>query len=397
MPKQYLSILFTVSAMLFAATNSDALDDGLALTPPMGWNSWGGIGCEDISEDVIKETADAMVSSGMKDAGYQYVVIDDCWQVGRDDKGNIIPDPKMFPSGMRALADYIHSKGLKFGIYSCAGELTCAKRPGSRGHEYQDAQQYADWGVDYLKYDWCTAEDQDSVELYSLMRDALKAAGRPIVFSICEWGDTKPWLWGKDVGHLWRIHAGWEKDWATKTVDFMNEFAEYAGPGHWNDPDMLQVGNFDGDEKMNMGKKEHQAHFSLWCLQAAPLMAGTDIRNMSAYATEILTNKEVIAVNQDSLGVQGRKVRDDGDLEVWSKELKDGSRAVILFNRGESDKEISVFWSDIGYTGGSSAEVHDLWLKKDLGQFKGSFGSTVLSGGVVMVKIVPVIADKELE
>jgi len=397
MAKQYLVVLFAATVMLVATANTDAQDDGLALTPPMGWNSWGRLGCEGISEDVIKEIADAMVSSGMKDAGYEYVVIDDCWQVDRDEEGNIIPDPERFPSGMKSLADYVHSAGLKFGLYSCAGVLTCAKRPGSSGYEFQDAQQYADWGVDFLKYDWCTAEDQDSVELYSLMRNALKKTGRPIVFSICEWGDTKPWLWAKGIGHLWRIHAGWEKDWATKTVDFMDQLAAYAGPGHWNDPDFLQVGNFfNGNPSMDMSTKiECQAHFSLWCILAAPLMASNDIRTMSADVAEILTNKEVIAVNQDSLGIQGRKVRDDGDLEVWAKQLDDGGRAVVLFNRGNSDEEISVSWSEIGYPNQLLAEVRDLWLKKDLGQSKGSFAATVPSHGVVMVRIMPAGGDEE--
>ena len=395
MRSHFLLILLAATVLLLPA--AIALDEGLALTPPMGWNSWGGIGCEDISEQVIRETADAMVSSGMKDAGYEYVVIDDCWQVDRDDDGNIIPDPKLFPSGMKALADYVHAKGLKFGLYSCAGALTCAKRPGSRGFEFQDAQQYAEWGVDYLKYDWCTAEDQDSVELYSLMRNALDATGRPIVFSICEWGDTKPWLWGKGIGHLWRIHAGWEKDWPTKRVDFMNELAAYAGPGHWNDPDMLQVGNFEGDEAMGMGPIQQRAHFSLWCLLAAPLMVGTDIRSMSDDAKAILTNKEVIANNQDPRGIQGRKVRDDGDREVWTKQLAAGGWAVILFNRGDEDEEIPVAWNAIGYPPQLTAEVRDLWLKKDLGEYSGNFTDIVPARGVVMVTITPTEMKQESE
>ena len=399
MAKQYLAMLFAATVMLVAAANADAQDEGLALTPPMGWNSWGRFGCEGISEDVIKEIADAMVSSGMKDAGYQYVVIDDCWQVDRDDEGNIIPDPELFPSGMKALADYVHSRGLKFGLYSCAGVMTCQERPGSRGYEFQDAQQYADWGVDYLKYDWCHHGKQNVEASYALMRDALNKAGRPIVFSICEWGSTKPWLWAKGIGHLWRatddIQDMWEGklDWGgmgwTNIIDEMDGLESYSGPGHWNDPDMLEVGNG------GMSLTEYRAHFSFWCLLAAPLMAGNDIRTMSADITEILTNKEVIAIDQDSLGIQGRKVRDDGDLEVWSKQLKDGSRAVVLFNRGNSDKEISVSWSDIGYPNHLSAEVRDLWLKEGLGKFKGSFAATVPSHGVVMVRIIPAGGDDE--
>ncbi|MFB0515015.1 MAG: glycoside hydrolase family 27 protein [Candidatus Neomarinimicrobiota bacterium] len=370
----------------------EALDDGLALTPPMGWNSWNKFGCN-VDEALIREIADALVSSGMRDAGYRYVVIDDCWQVGRDDQGNIIPDPERFPSGMKALADYIHAKGLKFGLYSDAGMMTCQKRPGSRGYEFQDARQYAVWGVDYLKYDWCYHGKQNAEASYALMRDALQKAGRPIVFSICEWGTNKPWLWAKDIGHLWRttgdIQDCWDcvRDWGgmgwTKILDLQAGLESYAGPGHWNDPDMLEVGNG------GMSITEYRAHFSLWCLLAAPLMAGNDLRDMSAEIVEILTNKEVIAVNQDPLGRQGRKVRDDGDFEVWAKQLQDGTRSVVLFSRSDSDAKMSVAWNEIGYPNNLSARVRDLWSAKDLGKFKGSFSARVPSHGVVMVKIMP--------
>ncbi|NOY57426.1 MAG: glycoside hydrolase family 27 protein [Calditrichaeota bacterium] len=369
-----------------------ALDNGLALTPPMGWNSWNKFRC-DVSEDLIRDMADAMVSSGMKDAGYQYIIIDDCWQVDRDEQGNIIPDAGRFPSGMKALADYVHSKGLKFGLYSDAGRFTCQRRPGSRGYEFQDARQYAAWGVDYLKYDWCAHRKQNAEASYALMRDALKAAGRPIVFSICEWGQNKPWLWGKNVGNLWRttldIKDCWDcidkknrRGW-TRILDFQNGLEKYAGPGHWNDPDMLEIGNG------NMTNTEYRAHFSFWCLLAAPLIAGNDLRTMSPEIKEILANKEVIAIDQDSLGVQGHKVRDDGDFEVWSKELRDGSRAMILFNRSKSDKEISASWKEIGFSDVTTAKVRDLWRHKDLGKFKDSFSATVPSHGVVMVKVTP--------
>jgi alpha-galactosidase len=277
--------------------------------------------------------------------------------------------------------------------------MTCQERPGSRGYEFQDARQYAAWGVDYLKYDYCNHGTQNVEASYTLMRDALKKAGRPIVYSICEWGYTKPWLWAKDIGHLWRatddIQDMWEGklDWGgmgwTNIIDEMDGLESYSGPGHWNDPDMLEVGNG------GMSLTEYRAHFSFWCLLAAPLMAGNDIRSMSADITEILTNEEVIAIDQDSLGIQGRKVRDDGDFEVWSKQLNDGSRAVILFNRSKSDETISVSWTDIGYPKRLSAKVRDLWLKKDLGEFEGSFAATVLSHGVVMVKIIPVGGDEE--
>ena len=334
----------TLAALLvFVANTAMALDNGLALTPPMGWNSWNKFACN-VSEDLIKSAADAMVESGMKDAGYEYIVIDDCWQVDRDENGAIIADPERFPSGMKALADYVHSKGLKFGLYSDAGLLTCQKRPGSRGYEFQDARQYAAWGVDYLKYDWCHHGKQNSEASYSLMRDALLASGRPIVFSICEWGSTKPWLWAGDVGNLWRTTGDIQDCWDCKRswggmgwphiLDLQDGLEKYAGPGHWNDPDMLEVGNG------HMTDQEYRAHFSMWCILAAPLMAGNDIRDMSPGIQDILTNKEVIAVDQDVLGKQGRKVQDDGDFEVWAKELKDGSQAVALLNRSTKEKRL---------------------------------------------------------
>ncbi|MBN2412974.1 glycoside hydrolase family 27 protein [candidate division KSB1 bacterium] len=396
--KKILSIL--VLSYMFSQVAFSQKFEKLALTPPMGWNSWNKFGC-DVSEKMIMEMADAMVSSGMKDAGYQYIVIDDCWQVGRDNQGNIVPDPERFPSGMKVLGDYIHSIGLKFGIYSDAGILTCGERPGSRGYEYQDARSYAGWGVDYLKYDWCYADDQNSLASYRLMRDALYKAGRPIVFSICEWGSTKPWIWAGDVGHLWRTTYDIRDCWDcstkvvyrgkesvnflgfTKILDQQTGLESYAGPGHWNDPDMLEVGN------SNLTIPEYRAHFSLWCILAAPLIAGNDLRDMTPEIAGILTNREVIAVNQDSLGMQGRKVRDDGDTEVWVKQLKDGSRAVVLFNRGQSEAKIPVFWNEIGYPDHFTATVRDLWLKKNLGNYKGSFTGTVPSHDVVMVTIRP--------
>ena len=365
----------------------------LALTPPMGWNSWNTFKC-DINENLIKEVADAMVTSGMKDAGYQYVVIDDCWQVSRDSLGNIQADPKKFPSGIKALADYIHSKGLKFGIYSDAGLKTCQGRPGSRGYEFQDARQYAKWGVDYLKYDWCYHGTQNAQASYALMAMALRKTGRPIVFSICEWGTNKPWRWGAKVGgNLWRTTEDILNCWDCRTdwggmgfvhiLDAQDSLAKYAGPGHWNDPDMLEVGN------SGLTVPESRAHFSLWCILAAPLMAGNDIRHMSEPIKNILTNKEVIAVDQDSLGKQGRKVKDLGDLEVWAKELKDGSRAVVLFNRSKQPAKISVNWQEIGLNKSATARVRDLWRKKELGQFKNGFAATVPSHDVVMIRVWP--------
>ena len=382
-----LTFLFCVLTLSLTA-----LDDGLAKTPPMGWNSWNKFGC-DVNEKMIREMADAMVASGMMEAGYRYIVIDDCWQVGRDKEGNIIADPERFPSGMKALGDYIHSKGLLFGIYSDAGTKTCQKRPGSRGYEFQDARQYAAWGVDYLKYDWCSHGEQNAKASYSLMRDALKAAQRPMVFSICEWGTNQPWTWGADIGHLWRttedILDCWDctTDWGGMgwplILDKQVGLEAYSGPGHWNDPDMLEVGN------KSLTMEESKAHFSLWCLLSAPLMAGNDLRSMAPETKAILTNPEIIALDQDPLGKQGTKVRDDGEFEVWSKVLADGSRGVVLFNRGPSEARIAFSWTEIGYPVRLSAKVKDLWLHKELGKFKGGFGATVPSHGVVVLRVEP--------
>ena len=274
---------FAMAAPAYAAENK------LALTPPMGWNSWNKFQCN-VSEQLIKSTADAMVSSGMKDAGYEFVVIDDCWQVKRDEKGNIVADAERFPSGIKALADYVHSKGLKFGIYSDAGTKTCAGRPGSRGHEFQDALQYAAWTVDYLKYDWCNVGKEDGEAAYTTMHEALLASGRPIVFSLCDWGTNKPWLWAKDVGNLWRTTGDIADCWDCKTqytegwlkiLDLQDGLETYAGPGHWNDPDMLEVGNG------GMTTTEYRSHFSFWSLLAAPLIAGNDLKNMTPEIREI--------------------------------------------------------------------------------------------------------------
>ncbi|HYC94556.1 MAG TPA: glycoside hydrolase family 27 protein [Sphingomicrobium sp.] len=365
--------------------------NGLAKTPPMGWNSWNKFGCN-VNERIVRNVADAMVASGMKDAGYEYVVIDDCWHGKRDANGFITADPEKFPSGMKALADYIHSKGLKFGIYSDAGRMTCGKRPGSQGHEYQDALTYARWGVDYLKYDWCYTGGRNAEEAYALMADALRSTGRDIVLSICEWGNNQPWHWGQKIGNLWRTTGDITDKWKGKfnyswgilnIVDMNEPLWPYAGPGHWNDPDMLEVGNG------GMSPTEYRSHFSLWAMMAAPLIAGNDIANMDAATREILTNKEVIAVDQDRLGVQGRRVWKDGDREVWVKPLTGGGRAVLLFNRGEAPADIRFEWGQLGYPGKLKAAVRDLWAHRDLGQRAGTFSATVEPHGVVMLKVQP--------
>jgi len=364
----------------------------------MGWNSWNKFACN-VSEDMIKGMADAMVKSGMKDAGYQYVNIDDCWQVSRDANGNIVADQRRFPHGMKAVGDYIHSLGLKFGVYSDAGSKTCAGRPGGLGHEYQDALQYAAWGVDYLKYDWCNTTTQDAKASYANMRAALDASGRAIVLSICEWGTAKPWLWGKEVGgNLWRTTGDISDKWEGSTkwpdgsccsngmlaiVDQQVGLASYAGPGHWNDPDMLEVGNG------GMTDIEYRSHFSLWAILAAPLIAGNDLRNMRPEIHEILTNREVIAVDQDALGREGERVWKDGDREVWAKQLKDGSRAVVLLNRGKAEQQITVDWKDLGYPNHLSAAVRDLWQHQELGKFTGKFSAPVASHAVMMITVKP--------
>jgi Alpha-galactosidase len=384
--------LMLAAGFLLMTCPSFALDNGLAKTPPMGWNSWNKFGCN-VSEDLIRQAADALVSTGMKDAGYQYIVIDDCWQVSRDNEGNIVPDAQRFPSGVKKLADYIHSKGLKFGIYSDAGTGTCQNRPGSRGYEFQDARQYAAWGVDYLKYDWCNHSTQNSQASYAIMRDALVKSGRPIVFSLCEWGSTQPWLWAKDIGNLWRTTGDIVPKWSTQKkddflgvveiLDLQDGLQTYAGPGHWNDPDMLEVGN------PGMSPTEYRSHFVMWCILAAPLMAGNDIMHMTDDTRAILTNREMIAIDQDALGIQGHRVRKDGDLEIWSKQLSDGSRAVALLNRGAGEQKMTANWTDIGYPESLSAQVRDIWNHKDLGKKSGSFSADVPSHGVVVIKVKP--------
>jgi alpha-galactosidase len=362
----------------------------LARTPPMGWNSWNRFQC-DVSDALVRQTADAMVSSGMRDAGYRYVVIDDCWQVSRDANGTIVADPQRFPNGMKALADYVHSKGLLFGLYSDAGSKTCQGRPGSNGYETEDARQYAAWGVDYLKYDWCSTDGVDPKIAYTTMRDALRATGRPIVFSMCEWGKSSPSTWARGVAHLWRtttdILPCWEctKSWGglgwPSILDLQVGLDKYAGPGGWNDPDMLQVGN----PGLTIG--ESRAHFSFWALLAAPLVAGNDVRSMTPETRDILLNREVIAVDQDRLGREGHKVRDDGDREVWAKPMEGGGQAVILFNRGAEAAPISVSWHELGLADEAKLQVRDLWQHKDLGTLGGTFTVRVPPHEVVMVRV----------
>ena len=366
--------------------------NGLALTPPMGWNSWNHFGCN-VSASLIERQADAMVASGMKAAGYRYVIIDDCWQVARDANGDIVADPKRFPRGIRAVAEYVHSKGLKFGIYSDAGDRTCQGRPASRGHEYQDALRYARWGVDYLKYDWCNTGGLDPRSAYATMSDALRATGRPIVFSLCDWGVKKPWLWGAQAGgNLWRttpdVWDGWSgrHGFALGVLDILDRqvgLAGYAGPGHWNDPDMLEVGNG------GMSNAQYRAQFSLWAILAAPLIAGNDLTHMTAGTRAILTNRQVIAVDQDPLGIEGHRALKKGDAEIWVKPLTGGSEAVVLLNRGVRPLRIRLEWSLLGLPDYLPLRIRDLWRHEDLPLATHSLVFEVPPTSVIMLRETP--------
>ncbi|MCJ7587184.1 MAG: glycoside hydrolase family 27 protein [Candidatus Aminicenantes bacterium] len=368
-----------------------AIDVSLAPTPPMGFNTWNKFGCS-VDEKLIRETADAMVATGMLEAGYKYLVIDDCWQVARDASGRIVADPQRFPAGMKALADYVHDKGLLFGLYTDVGPKTCAGRPASFGFEDMDAASYAEWGVDYVKVDWCNADNLDPRVEYTKFRDALRKAGRPIVLSICEWGRNDPWTWAPGVGQLWRTTADIGDNWESVAwiINANSRLYESAGPGRWNDPDMLEVGNG------GMTRDEYKAHFSLWAIMAAPLMAGNDLRVMTEETKEILLNREVIEVDQDPLGGQGRIVIDRGyGGQVWMKPLADGSRAVAFLNLASKELELYVRWAQIGIPAGP-ARVRDLWAHKDLGvhsdlgtHFDQRFKATVPPHGVILVRIRP--------
>jgi alpha-galactosidase len=386
-----LSVLATLPVHAHETLKLDAPKPNLAPTPPMGWNSWNKFACN-VSEQLIRQQADAMAASGMKDAGYQYIVIDDCWQKSRDADGNIQADPERFPSGIKALADYVHSKGLKFGLYSDAGSLTCGGRPGSAGHEFQDARQYAKWGVDYLKYDWCNTGTRNAEAAYTIMAKALRESGRDIVLSICEWGNNQPERWAAPIGHLWRttgdIYDAWEgqKDWShgmTNILDMQVERAAHASPNAWNDPDMLEVGNG------GMTTTEYESHFSLWAMLAAPLVAGNDLSKMDADTLRILTNKDVIAVDQDPLGKQGTRKQKEGDLEIWVRPLQGGEFAAVLFNRGKTPADMKLKWDRLGLPEDRKADVKDLWSKKLTKSVSGSYAGKVAPHGVIMVRVTP--------
>lgn len=378
--------------------------EGLALTPPMGWNSWNTFQTR-INEELVKQTADYFVSSGMRDAGYTYIVLDDGWMSRKRDSltGDLVADPQKFPSGMKAVADYVHSKGLKFGLYNCGGTMTCAKYPGSHGYEEQDAKLYASWGIDYLKYDWCYSEGLDAKESYTKMSQAIRNAGRPMIFSLCEWGGNKPWFWAKNVGHLWRttgdignvfdgykVYPTWKSNGVMTIVDLHEYLYPYAGPGFWNDPDMLEVGN-------GQTQAEDRSHFSIWCMMAAPLMAGNDVIKMSKETLAIFTNKDAIVIDQDKLGVQGFRYSNKDSLQVWFKPLANDEWAVCFVNRSSQSKEINFDWSKerVRYPVSGKPlsaitleyNLFDVWQTKNSGTTAKPFSATLPSHDVILMRM----------
>jgi alpha-galactosidase len=357
--------------------------NGLAKTPPMGWNSWNKFAGR-IDDATVRGIADAMATNGMREAGYLYINIDDTWEAGRDAQGNVQTNKK-FPD-MKALADYVHKKGLKLGIYSSPGPNTCAGYEGSYGHEEQDARTYAAWGIDYLKYDWCGARtlytDEEMPAVYQKMGDALLKTGRPIVYSLCQYGRYDVWKWGPEVGgNLWRTTGDIRDTWDSMTgIGFrQNELAPFARPGHWNDPDMLEIGNG------GMTETEYRTHMSLWAMLAAPLLAGNDLRNMTPATLAILTNKEVIAINQDKLGQQGKQAWKSGDLEIWTRPLAGGANAVAVFNRGKEEANVTIKWAELGLA--KKKVVRDLWLHKDLEATGPEYVAPVPGHGVLMLRL----------
>jgi alpha-galactosidase len=377
-----------------------ALENGLARTPPMGWNSWYGFGCN-VNQQTIRQVADALGSSGLQAAGYSYVNLDDCWAEGRKSDGTIVPDATRFPDGIAALADYVHTRGLKFGLYTDAGATTCGGRPGSLNHEQQDATTYASWGVDFVKVDWCDNQGLDAATQYAKLRDALAIAGaayqHPILFSIADEGLSDPWVWGPATGNMWRTSDDigiatnrWQ--YMLGALDENARHADAAGPGGWNDPDALQVGLGERFGPGGMTPLEERAHFSMWAIMAAPLIVSIDPRTMSEYTKQTLTNADAIAIDQDPAGIQGRLVKQDatGLLQVWSKPLQaTGSRAVALFNRGREPATIAVAWREIGLSG-HRATVKDVWAGTPPEVYTDRFSVTVPGHAVTLLIITTV-------
>lgn len=377
------------TALVAGASPAAAAPDGQALTPPMGFNNWNSTHCRaEFNETMVKGIADLFVSKGLKAAGYRYVNLDDCWALpNRDASGNLVPDPARFPNGIKALADYVHGKGLKFGIYTSAGTRTCdtAGFPGGLGHEQADANLFASFGVDYLKYDNCNNQGVDARKRYTDMADALRNTGRPIVFSLCEWGQNKPWEWAAPLGHLWRTTGDIGDSWSSM-IDIAHRnqpLAPYAGPGRWNDPDMLEVGNG------GMNAAEYRTHFTLWSMMSAPLLIGTDLRKATAETFEILSNPDVIAVDQDPLGRQGTVVSDSGGLVVMVKELENGDRAVSLTNETGSASTVSTTMDALGIGSRGPYALKDLWTKAVSTNTSGTISVSVPSHATVAYRITP--------
>jgi alpha-galactosidase len=357
--------------------------NGLAKTPPMGWNSWNKFASR-VDDEVVRAIADAMASNGMKEAGYTYINIDDTWEGQRDAHGNIMSNKK-FPD-MKALADYVHSKGLKLGIYSSPGPNTCAGYEGSYGHEEQDANTWAAWGIDYLKYDWCGARnlysDDEMQAVYQKMGDAIQASGRAIVYSLCQYGRDEVWTWGLDVGgNLWRTTGDIRDSWESMSkIGFgQDQLASYAAPGHWNDPDMLEIGNG------SMTDVEYRTHMTLWSMLAAPLIAGNDLRTMSPTIHDILTNRDVIAIDQDPEGKQARRAWKSGDQEIWARPLVGEGEAVAVFNHAENEASVEARWSDLGIK--APKRMRDLWSHTDVPADKIDYSTKVPAHGVVLLRL----------
>ncbi|EDY81988.1 Melibiase subfamily [Verrucomicrobiia bacterium DG1235] len=395
--------LLGLATLALAASASAQKFEGLALTPPMGWNSWNTFESA-INEQLVLDTAQSMIDSGMRDAGYTYIVLDDCWALrDRDPEGNLVPDPEKFPNGIKALADQLHEMGFKIGIYGDAGRTTCAGYPGSQGHEYQDARTWASWGIDYLKYDWCATGTRDAKEAYTTMRDALRTAGRPITFSICEWGDNEPWLWAQDVGHLWRISGDiydcWdcEQEWSRGFKVILDRYhalkpsvvgrdglGQYSGPGGWNDADMLEVGN------PGLTLAESRSHFTLWAMITSPLMAGNDVRSMSPEIIDVLTNKDVIAINQDPDGVSAWRFGIvPGKYETWIKPLQGGDWAVCILNTSEETQTAEIQWHRMERALSGEFEIHDLWADKSLSTTHKDLKAKIASHDVLLMRLSP--------
>lgn len=399
-----LLLLFWLAILLTGPVSAQKFK-GLAQTPPMGWNSWNTF-ATDINEELVKGIADAFVKYGYKDAGYEYIVLDDGWMAReRDANGNLVADPVKFPGGMKALVDYVHARGLKFGLYNCAGAKTCAGYPGSRGHEYQDAALYASWGVDFLKYDWCNTENLNAKGAYQTMRDALYTAGRPMVFSICEWGDNQPWTWGAEMGHLWRVtgdiincwdceygHGSWSSWGVWKIIQMRQGLRKFSIPGAWNDFDMMEVGN-----GFTVG--EDRVHFAMWTMLASPLIMGNDVRSATKETVEILTNREVIAVNQDPLGHMAFRLTNENGFEIWAKPLANEAWALVFVNMREEAREFTFDWkkhpiedAQFGRRidfGKGEMTVRNLFAKKDMGTTATPLKTTIPGHDLVMVKITP--------